>query len=74
MIKFRTHEEYLEWLDKFAEYGCSDQSEEKPAEYCLECGKPLYEDDTVFCFNDDDYYCENCIEECRTTVQNTERI
>ena len=45
------------------------QPEEKPVDYCLECEKPLYEGDTVFCFNRSEYYCEDCIEECRNIMK-----
>ncbi len=74
MIEFKTREEYLDWLDEFAEYGCKGQPEEKPVDYCLECGKPLYKGDTIFCFNDNEYYCEDCIEECRTIMKRLESI
>lgn len=69
MIEFKTREEYLDWLNEFTEYGCKCQPEEKPVDYCLECEKPLYKGDSVFNFNDNEYYCEDCIEECRTIMK-----
>lgn len=74
MTESDNRRECPDWLRKFAEYDYNHLPEEKPVEHCLDCGGPIYEGDTVFIYNDRDYYCEECIEKGRTIMKRLERV